>query len=348
MSAPHGDGGWPDWWLRRTALSWALWPLSLLFGWLTASRRGLYRAGVLRARRLSAPVVVVGNLTVGGAGKTPLIAALAQGLQATGWHPGIVSRGYGREATAAALVDVRADGDPRQCGDEPVLLARMTGCPVMVGRRRAAAAHALLAAHPEVDIVLSDDGLQHLALARDLELAVVDQRLWGNGWLLPAGPLRETSGRRRDATLGPPVALRQLTDNAPRFVVQRAPGDIAHLTNGERLSVDAFRQRFAGQPLGAIAGIGHPGQFFAMLRTSGLSVQGVAVADHRSFPADALDAFPPGAPVLITEKDAIKSTHLPPALRERLWVVGLRLDLPAELLPWLTHQLEIARGRSTA
>ncbi|OIQ63355.1 tetraacyldisaccharide 4'-kinase [mine drainage metagenome] len=196
--------------------------------------------------------------------------------------------------------------------------------------------------------MLSDDGLQHLALARDLELAVVDQRLWGNGWLLPAGPLRETSGRRRDATVGPPVALRQLTDNAPRFVVQRAPGDIAHLTNGERLSVDAFRQRFAGQPLGAIAGIGHPGQFFAMLRTPGLSVQGVAVADHRSFPADALDAFPPGAPVLITEKDAIKSTHLPPALRERLWVVGLRLDLPAELLPWLTHQLEIARGRSTA
>ena len=348
MAPPPAHSGWPAWWLRRGLLSWMLWPLSGLFALLTGLRRGLYRAGVLRAQSAGVPVVVVGNLTVGGAGKTPLIAALAQGLQQVGWRPGIVSRGYGRRAADDAPLRVEAQSDPAVCGDEPVLLARLTGCPVMVGRRRALAARALRTAYPEVDVILSDDGLQHLALARDVELVVVDQRLWGNGWLLPAGPLRESPSRRRDATLGPEAVLRRVEGGGAHFALLRGPGDITHLTSGTSLSPEQFAQRFGGQALAAGAGIGHPGQFFAMLRDMGLSVQTLALGDHQPLTADAFESFPPGCPVLLTEKDAIKSGSLPPDLRERLWVVGLRLQWPSDLLPWLQQRLEKARGLPTS
>lgn len=348
MTRSQADGGWPDWWLRRTPWSRALWPWSVIYAGALALRAALYRAGVLRARRLAVPVVVVGNLTVGGAGKTPLIAALANGLRQAGWRPGIVSRGYGREASRAATLDVGPDSDPRRCGDEPALLAQIAGCPVVVGSRRAAAGRALLAEHPEVDVVLADDGLQHLALARDVELVVVDERLWGNGWLLPAGPLRDDPCRRRDATLGPAAVLAQLETPGPRFALVRRLGELRHLITGERLSAESFGRRFSGRPLAAAAGIGNPGQFFAMLRGAGLAVSGMGLADHRPLDPAALAAFPADAPVVVTAKDAIKSAHLPPAVRERLWVAELQLDLPADLLPWLTQRLEVARGRTTA
>jgi tetraacyldisaccharide 4'-kinase len=348
MAQPAAHSGWPGWWLRRSLLSLALWPLSGFFALLSAGHRSLYRAGVLRAERVGVPVVVVGNLTVGGAGKTPLIAELARGLQLAGWRPGIVSRGYGRRSADDAPLRVDAQSDPAECGDEPVLLARLTGCPVMVGRRRAQAALALRAAWPDVDVILSDDGLQHLALARDVELVVVDQRLWGNGWLLPAGPLRESPGRRRDATLGPEAVLRQVSGGGLHFALVRSPGDITHLVSGQTLSAAQFVQRFGAKPLSAVAGIGHPGQFFSMLQGLGLTVQTRALGDHQSLSADALAGLPPDGPILLTEKDAIKSGHLPPVLRERLWVVGLRLQLPADLLPWLHQQLEKARGLPTS
>ncbi|WP_079419628.1 tetraacyldisaccharide 4'-kinase [Thiomonas intermedia] len=349
MAPSTAPSGWPAWWLRRSLLSWMLWPLSLLFAGLTALRRGLYRLGLLRQQSAGVPVVVVGNLTVGGAGKTPLIVALAQGLQQAGWRPGIVSRGYGRRAAEGdAPIRVDAQSDPARCGDEPVLLARLTRCPVVVGRRRAQAALELRAACPDVDVILSDDGLQHLALARDVELVVVDQRRWGNGLLLPAGPLRESPARRRDATLGPETVLRQIDGGGARFALVRSLGDITHLTSGLSLSPSQFARRFGGQPLGAVAGIGHPAQFFAMLHSLGLSVQTRALGDHQPLATDALEGFPPDCPVLLTEKDAIKSGPLPPALRERLWVVGLRLQSPPDLLPWLQQQLEKARGLPTA
>ncbi|CAZ88752.1 lipid A 4'kinase [Thiomonas arsenitoxydans] len=348
MAQPAGHSGWPDWWLRRSLLSWALWPLSRLFALLSAGRRSLYRAGVLRAERVGVPVVVVGNLTVGGAGKTPLITELARGLQQVGWRPGIVSRGYGRRSADDTPLRVDAQSDPAECGDEPVLLARLTGCPVMVGRRRAQAAFALRAAWPDVDVILSDDGLQHLALARDVELVVVDQRLWGNGWLLPAGPLRESPGRRRDATLGPEAALQQVSGGGRHFALVRSLGDITHIVSAQTLSAAQFVQRFGAKPLGAVAGIGHPRQFFAMLQALGLTVQTRALGDHQPLSTDALAGLPPDGPILLTEKDAIKSAHLPPVLRERLWVVGLRLQLPADLLPWLHQQLEKARGLPTS
>ncbi|MGE0073089.1 MAG: tetraacyldisaccharide 4'-kinase [Thiomonas sp.] len=325
-----------------------LWPLSLLFAAVSALRRAGYRHGLLRATRVGVPVIVVGNLTVGGAGKTPLIAALAAALRQAGWRPGVISRGYGGRAGSRGSLPVCADSDPVQCGDEPVLLARLTGCPVQVGRDRAQAARDLLAAHAAVDVLLSDDGLQHLALARDVELVVVDSRLWGNGLLLPAGPLREPPSRRRDATVGPATVLAGIAGGGRLFAVGRELGEITHLTSGERLSPAEFASRFAGQPLGALAGIGHPGQFFAMLRAAGLAVQGAALGDHQALREADFSRFPCACPVLVTEKDAIKSAHLPPALRQRLWVAGLRLDLPAELLPWLEHKLENARGLPTS
>ncbi|MBN2691362.1 MAG: tetraacyldisaccharide 4'-kinase [Burkholderiaceae bacterium] len=348
MARPAAHSGWPRWWLRRRPLTWVLWPLSLLFAALSALRRALYRAGMLRVERVDVPVVVVGNLTVGGSGKTPLIAALALGLQQAGWHPGIISRGYGRKSAGNASLRVCKDSDPALCGDEPVLLARLTGCPVQVGRNRAQAARDLRAAHPAVDVLLSDDGLQHLALGRDLELVVVDQRLWGNGLLLPAGPMRESPERPRDATLGPTTVLQRIDGGGRHFALTRVLDGMTRLSGGERLSPAQFAQHFAGQPLGALAGIGHPGQFFAMLQAAGLPVHGVAVGDHQALTDADFAAFDAHCPVLITEKDAIKSVHLPPALRERLWVVGLRLELPDDLLPWLHHKLEIARGHPTS
>jgi len=181
-------------WYGLTPWHVVLLPVSILFGLVAALRRVLYRAGLLRAIRLPVPVIVVGNISVGGTGKTPLVLWLADFLRQQGYHPGIVSRGYGGGTQGAVAVDVRSD--PAVVGDEPSLLARKSGCPVWVGRDRAAAGNALLRAHPECDVLLSDDGLQHYRLGRDLEIVVVDgERKFGNGLLLPAGPLREGISR---------------------------------------------------------------------------------------------------------------------------------------------------------
>ena len=184
-------------WYRLSALSLALWPASLLYRLLVALRRFAYRSGALPAVRLPVAVIVVGNLVVGGTGKTPLVLWLAAMLKQNGRKPGIVSRGY--RGSAAAPMAVDAASPVQLVGDEPLLLARASGCPVWIGRDRAAAALGLLAAHPECDVLLLDDGLQHYRLARDIEIAVEDERRAGNGLLLPAGPLREPVSRRVDA-----------------------------------------------------------------------------------------------------------------------------------------------------
>ena len=178
---------------KPTVLTRALWPLSIPFGVAVALRRSLYRAGILHAHAIGVPVIVVGNITVGGAGKTPLTLALAQALTDRGRHPGIVSRGYGGSNVAPRAVV--AGDDPCEVGDEPLLYAN-AGLPVWIAHRRAEAARALIAANPQVDVVIADDGLQHYALSRAMEIAVVDgARASGNGMLLPAGPLREPPGR---------------------------------------------------------------------------------------------------------------------------------------------------------
>ena len=274
-------------------------PLSGLFRVLAALRRKLYRLGVLRAIRLPVPVIVVGNINVGGAGKTPLILTLIEWLRAAGYTPGVISRGYGghaREPTA-----VTAASDPALVGDEPVLIARRAGCPVWIGRERTAAGRQLLGAHGNVDVLLTDDGLQHYALARDVEIAVVDgARGLGNGRLLPAGPLREPVSRLAevDAVVvnGAPTAL---GTGAPGFAMRLRVGAFFNVAD-PRLRADP--DRFQGHVVHALAGIGHPQRFFDTLVNLGLDIRPRAFPDHHRFVPDDL----PVGTVLMTEKDAVK------------------------------------------
>lgn len=287
------EGGRAPLWLRLAAR---------LFGAIGVLRGGMYRRGLLHRRRLSVPVVVVGNLTVGGTGKTPLTAALARLLVQQGRKPGIASRGHGRRSKSLRMV--RADSTWQQVGDEPLMLHRRAGVPVCVAARRSEAAHALMAIG--CDVILCDDGLQHLSLARDLEIAVIDgARGFGNGQLLPAGPLRESVDRLSQVGLlvinGEPCAA--LAPLARRALRMDLVGDKAMpvTAGGQPRPLSAF----AATPVHAIAGIGNPGRFFAQLRAAGLQVIEHAFADHHAFTADDL-RLPDGLPVLMTEKDAVK------------------------------------------
>lgn len=319
------------WW--QPGLTWLarlLQPLAALHGLLLKRRRA-------RAQPPAAPpvpVVVVGNLTVGGAGKTPVVMALVQALQAAGWHPGVVSRGYGREegAGAAPTLEVQPDSLPRQVGDEPLLVRRRTGVPVVVARRRVQAVQQLCRLHPQVDVIVSDDGLQHRALGRALEIIVFDERGVGNGLLLPAGPLREPVPHQLTAKMRMLHSGQQPPAWLPSTAVQR------HL--GPALPLQAWWQGDAtqaqplatlqGRPLLALAGLAAPEKFFAMLQAAGLQIIGFPQPDHARYDTA---PWPSGtADVITTEKDAVK---LPPALAERtrVWVVGLDLVLPAH---WVT------------
>ena len=357
-------------WTGRGPLACALWPLSQLTRLLTAARRAVYRHGWRTAERLPVPVIVVGNVVAGGAGKTPTTLALVRHLQARGWHPGIVSRGYGRATTD--LREVHANADPRAVGDEPLLLHLRSGAPVVVAARRADAGRALLAAHPEVDVLVCDDGLQHLALARDIEIAVFDARGIGNGWLLPAGPLREPWPRRPGdsrepwprpvdlvlwteaaapevqarvraglpamdtaaAPEGPDIAAKAApTSFAPSscFSATRRLADHALRADGTRVPLQALR----GQALTALAAIARPQAFFDMLRNVGLTLaRCIAFPDHYSF-----DSCPRNIDadmtLICTEKDALKLwRHRPDAL-----ALPLVLDLPTALLTALDERL---------
>ena len=281
-------------WYRLSALSVALAPLSLLFRLAVGLRRAGYAAGFLRSQRLPVPVVVVGNRVVGGTGKTPLVLWLVDVLRSRGLRPGIVSRGY-RGANDPAR-SVLPGGDAAQCGDEPVLLAERSGVPVWIGRDRVAAARGLLAAHPDRDVLVCDDGLQHYALARDFEIAVEDERGHGNGLLLPAGPLREPATRAVDAVVVNGSA------GAGAFEMRLAPDGFRRVCGGvQDVPVAALRVR----RLHAVAGIGNPGRFFATLRTLGLEFVPHAFPDHHAWMARDLD-FAACDCVLMTEKDAVK------------------------------------------
>jgi tetraacyldisaccharide 4'-kinase len=330
-------------WQRRGALACALWPVSLVFRALAAVRAGLYKSGIKQATRLPVPVVVVGNIFIGGTGKTPLTIWLCGVLRAAGYTPGVISRGHG--GSGAAPRAVTAQSSPQEVGDEPLLIALRTGCPVVVGRARVAAAEALLTAHPEVDILVSDDGLQHYALQRDVEIVLFDGRGVGNGWLLPAGPLREAASRRRDFTI---VNTPELTP-ALAAAVGGAPwrmqlaGALAEPLRQPGAGVALAT--LAGKRIVAAAGIGNPGRFFAMLRAAGLAVTELALPDHHDFadrPFDALDADI----ILITEKDAVKCRQLEHLKDDpRLWVVPVTAQLDAALAG---HIVEKCRGRTPA
>ena len=285
-------------WTRRGALAGLLWPVSMVFAGLSAARRGLYRAGVFKAQRAGVRlpvVVVVGNVVAGGAGKTPLVIALVRHWQARGLVVGVVSRGYGRRTSDCRAV--RGDSPASEVGDEPALIWRTTGAPVFVATRRIDAARALLAAHPKTQVVLSDDGLQHYALQRDIEICVFDDRGAGNGFLLPAGPLREPWPRQVDLVLHS-----GLHPAFAGYTAHRGLAQFAVRQDGTQLPL----ANLLGRPLVAVAAIARPEGFFDMLRERGLTLaQTIALPDHYSF--DSEIPLPGNGYMLVcTEKDALK------------------------------------------
>ncbi len=324
-------------WYDRAPPPWWLLPLSLTYGAAAGLRRKLYSLRLRKSVRLSVPVVVIGNLSVGGTGKTPLVCWLVSRLQQLGFKPGVVTRGYGGTAAGARLVDACAD--PGVVGDEPLLLARRTGAPVAIGRDRPAASQLLVNAG--CDVVVSDDGLQHYALARDCEIVVIDgDRRFGNGRLLPAGPLREPESRlgRVDAVVvnGGPAPL------ADAFRMRLEANNALALSDGE---VKALNE-FAGVAVHAVAGIGNPERFFNMLRAHGIQVTGHPLPDHARLQADDI-TFPDHRPVLMTEKDAVKCREWAGPLH---WYVpvtaGFDAGESAALLDIVT--MAVARRRACA
>lgn len=333
-------------WMHRGPVACLLWPLSLLYGLLTWLRRALFRFGFLRATRLPVPVIVVGNVFIGGTGKTPFTIWLVEALRRLGYRPGVVSRGYGSTSTLPRAVGV--DATPTEVGDEPLLIARRADCPVFVGRDRSAAAKALLAAHPQVDVLISDDGLQHYALARDVEIVLFDARGAGNGWLLPAGPLREPATRRRDFTV-----VNGTTKSAPgtrQFFEMRLVADRAELlpdrSSQLALAAIAARQR-EGPPLRVVAaaGIGNPGRFFRTLQDAGLHFSEFPLPDHYDFSDDPFQSLEADM-VLVTEKDAVKCAQNGTLKNDpRLWVVPVTAQLDDMLAQ---HIVEKCLGSPTA
>lgn len=292
-----------DVWERRGARAWMLRPLAWLFGLLAAVRRQAYARGWRTVHRLPVPVVVVGNVVAGGAGKTPVVVSLVRHAQAQGWPVGVISRGHGRRTREGQVV--HADSDPCDVGDEPLLIHRATGAPVVVDADRVAAGRRLLALHPDTRLIVADDGLQHLPLARDVEICVFDDRGVGNGWLLPAGPLREPWPRQCDLVLH--------TGEQPAFAGFRGHRALAAHALDQRKQPVLLPELAARDDLVAVAGIAQPQRFFDMLRARGLRLQRcIALPDHHDY----TDWAPPeGVQLLCTEKDAAKLwTRAPSAL----------------------------------
>jgi len=284
-------------WADKNIVAVLLLPLAWLFAGLAALRRAAYRIGVFKATCLPVPVIVVGNITVGGTGKTPLTMWLVQHLRAAGFTPGVVSRGYGGHAETWPQW-VTADSDPTQVGDEPVLIAQRAACPVAVAPQRVAAARMLLE-RAHCDVLICDDGLQHYALARAVEIAVVDgARKFGNGWRLPAGPLRESVARLRTVDF----IVTHGAAEAAEFAMQLELGSVYNLRDAANVSdITSFR----GGVVHAIAGIGHPARFFQQLRAAGVQLIEHPFPDHHVYTASDFN-FGDDLPVLMTEKDAVK------------------------------------------
>ena len=312
--------------------------LAMLYGGAVRARTALYRRGMLRTRRADATVLVVGNLIAGGSGKTPLVIALAERLRAAGWTPGVASRGYGRDAAGQARWVV-ADTDPDIGGDEPVLIARRSGVPVRADRDRVAAARALSAAG--CDIVLCDDGLQHYRLARDVEIEVIDgRRRYGNGELIPAGPLREPGDRaaRCDFRVVNVDAAGDMPVGFGEWPMRLVADQAVPLVGGRTRPLAAF----AGQRVHAVAGIGDPERFFAMLRGLDIAIVPHAFPDHHRYAQGDLQ-FGSDLPVLMTEKDAVKCTGTG---SDRCFSVPVRAELPEAF--WVAVLDQAGQHRSRA
>ena len=319
-----------SWWGRRRPL-WLLLPLSWLYAAIVRLRRRAYAAGILRSQRLAVPVVVVGNLTVGGSGKTPLVIWLAEQLQQRGLRPGIISRGYGGRSRTWPRA-VTPDSDPSEVGDEPVLIAQRTGCPLVVGPDRIADGRMLLDSAP-CDLILADDGLQHYRLQRDFEILVVDgERRFGNGHCLPLGPLREPAQRRRQADR---IVVNGGQPKAGELPMRLVMGPAEHLADPARQRPLADFRADGG--CHAVAGIGNPERFFRQLEAAGLGIERHPFPDHHAFAQGQLE-FHDQKAVLMTEKDGVKYR---PYATERHWAVPVE----AELDEGLADEIIAALGR---
>jgi tetraacyldisaccharide 4'-kinase len=326
-------------WYRRGAIAWLLWPVSLAFGVVVLFRKLFFFLRLLKSEHPGIPVVIVGNLVAGGSGKTPLVLWIAEYLKSKGWSPAIVSRGYGASETAPRAATIASQAS--EVGDEPIILSRRSGCPVWVGADRVEVIRALRAQHQGVDVVILDDGLQHYRLRRDIEIAVVDERGFGNGFLLPAGPLREPAWRLH--TVDAVVA-----HGAPRkgAFAMTLEGDTFHrmADSNDRRPASAF----AGQKLHAVAGIGAPNRFFLHLVKLGVKPVPHPFPDHHPLtPADleAASASDPSLPVVMTEKDAVKLRH---AARPGWWVLPVTARLDPAFGHWLLGKLNEWRRSKAA
>jgi tetraacyldisaccharide 4'-kinase len=309
-----------DWlWYRPNPLKWLLWPIGGIYGVVMEIRRLVYRLGMKSVTTLPLPVIVVGNLTVGGSGKTPVVIWLAAELKSCGYRVGIVSRGYGGNAESWPQ-RVSTASDPGLVGDEPVLIARATGCPVMVSPDRVAAAKALISAE-QLDVLLADDGMQHYALDRTLAIAVVDgQRGLGDGFCLPAGPLREFKCRIADVDAI--VVNGRGWGRAGVFRAQPAAQRLHQVAGSEQKLLAEFRNT----EVHAVAGIGNPQRFFNLLEDAGVDVLPHPLPDHTKLTGAELD-FDDARPVFVTEKDAVKCEGF---ARENVWCVPIKLEFDAE------------------
>ncbi len=333
-------------WYRTTKLHLILVPVSLFFRALVALRHAMYQNGMLASEQLLLPVVVVGNITVGGTGKTPLTLALAQKFIERGMHPLIISRGYTQNIQTAHFSkkrnsppqQVNTNSDAQLSGDEPLLMARRNLCPVWVGKDRATTAHAAMQNHPECDVILCDDGLQHYRLRRDVEIAVVDgARRFGNGWLLPAGPLREPVSRLKTVDA---VVINGGETDSGQFVMSLS-GEVFHNLLNPHQSVSA--DHFKHSKTHAVAGIGHPQRYFKHLQKLGIAFTPHDFPDHHPYCAADLE-FADCDAILMTEKDAVKCAAFADA---RFWVLRVDAQLDPALLDLIQRKIE-TYGRQTA
>lgn len=326
----NGQGGW------GVALAFALRPVSWVFGAVVALRLSAYKLGLVKPQRLPVTVIVVGNVMVGGVGKTPVTMALVQHLTAQGLRVGVLSRGYGRDISEGSdICPVTSASTASEVGDEPLLIFNNCQVPVVVGANRAAAGQVLLAAHPDVQVLVCDDGLQHWQLARDLELCVFDERGTGNGQLLPAGPLREAWPRRTAYNDVPCLVIKTSGTASPdEYAVRRELAYFARQANGTPRPL----QSWGDTPVQALAGIAKPEVFFSMLRAQGMTLAHTqALPDHANLAELQIDASQ--GDVMCTEKDAVKlwATH------PEAWAVPLQTTLPSGLLAAIDQHVAAAQ-----
>ncbi len=316
-----------SWYQQSTWWTYLLLPLTLFFSFIVHLRHFLYKKRFKAVNKLNAPVIVVGNITVGGTGKTPLVIYLAELLVTKGYRPGIVSRGYGGQNKRWSIVT--KNSDPAQVGDEALLLVDRTHCPVIIGRNRVIAAKALLA-HYGCDIIISDDGLQHYALARDIEIAVIDGvRRFGNGFLLPAGPLRESIKRLSSVDFVVTNGKNMLNEFSMEL-------DVNKLYNLQQPNLTLDLLTLKGKKVHAVAGIGHPQRFFTLLQDAGLNIIPHTFSDHYAFKASDVD-FHDQFMVIMTEKDATKCKSFK---NERLWCLSVTASLSTNFADNLLERLE--------